>query len=122
VINSGALYIYNHTTSLILEVALTRLMLRGQHCIRYENVFMSYRSRQQENPTSPHSMFVIMASRTTDMQPLPHDKDCPQARLILREWVCDSHHPTSGNLPSYFIVSVSLQNSKLHKVNTESKI
>jgi hypothetical protein len=46
-----------------------------------------------------------------------HNRDSPQASLILRVWVRDSHHSTGGNLPSYFFVGESLQKSKLQKVN-----
>jgi hypothetical protein len=62
-----------------------------------------------------------MASRMIDMQPLPYDSDCPQVSLILRRRVRDSHHPTGGNLPSYQVVGAPVQNSKLHKINAESK-
>jgi hypothetical protein len=57
----------------------------------------------------------------TDMQSLPHDRNCPQASLILRERVQDSQHSVGGNLPSDLFVGASLQNSKLHKVDAESK-
>jgi hypothetical protein len=40
----------------------------------------------------------------------------------LKGRVWDSHHPVGGYLPSYLIVGVSLQNSKLYKVKVESKI
>jgi hypothetical protein len=56
-----------------------------------------------------------------NMQPLTHDRDCPQASLILRGWVLNSHHLAGGYLPSYLVIDVSLPNSKLHKVNAESK-
>jgi hypothetical protein len=64
---------------------------------------------------------VVVASCTTDMQPLPHDRDYPQASLILRGQVRDSHHPMRGNLSFYLVVGESLENSKLHKVNAENK-
>jgi hypothetical protein len=57
-----------------------------------------------------------VTSHTTDMQPLLYDRDCPQANLILRGRVQDSHHPTGGYLTSYLIIGASLQ-----KVNAESK-
>jgi hypothetical protein len=60
-----------------------------------------------------------MASHTTGMQPLPHDKDCPQANLVLRGWMQGSHHPVGGYF--YRAIGASLQNSKLHKVKVESK-
>jgi hypothetical protein len=62
-----------------------------------------------------------MTSRTIDTQSLLHDRDCPQANLILRGWVWGSHHPAGGYLPSYLVIGASLQNSKLYKVNAESK-
>jgi hypothetical protein len=55
------------------------------------------------------------------LQPLPHDRDCPQANPVLRGWVRDSHHPVGGYLPSYLDVGALLQKSKLQKVNAESK-
>jgi hypothetical protein len=35
----------------------------------------------------------------------------------LRGRVQGSHHPAGGYLPSYLFIDVSLQKSKLHKVN-----
>jgi hypothetical protein len=67
------------------------------------------RKRSQDIPRSSRPRCVIMISRTTDMQSLPHDRDCPQANLILRGQVRDSHHPTGGSLSSYHIVDASLQ-------------
>jgi hypothetical protein len=77
--------------------------------------------KPQDIPRSPHPRCAVVASRTIDMQPLLHDRDCPQANLILRAWVRDSHHPAGGNLPSFLFVGVSLQKSKLQKINIESK-
>jgi hypothetical protein len=71
------------------------------------------RKRPQYIPRSPRPRCTVVASRTTDTQPLPHDRDCPQANLILRGWIRDSHHPAGGYLPSYLIVGASLQESKL---------
>jgi hypothetical protein len=62
-----------------------------------------------------------MTSRMIGTQLLLYDRDCPQASLILRGRVRDSHQPVGGNLSSYLFVSVLLHNSKLHKVNEESK-
>jgi hypothetical protein len=62
----------------------------------------------QDIPRSPHPRCTVMATRTTDTQPLLHDMDNPQANLILRGWVRDSHHPTRGNLPSYLVVCALL--------------
>jgi hypothetical protein len=110
-----------HTSTLISQVVPTCLTLRGQRCIHYENVFTSCRRRSQDIPRSPRARCAVVASCMTDTQPLPHDRDCPQASLVLRGSVQDSHHPVGGNLPSYLCVGASLQNSKLHKVNVESK-
>jgi hypothetical protein len=59
---------------------------------------------------------AIVTSRMMDTQPLPHDRDCTQANLILRGHVRDSHHLAEVYLPSYLVVGALLQNSKLHKV------
>jgi hypothetical protein len=79
------------------------------------------RKRSQDIPRNSCPRCAVMASHTTDTQPLPHDRDCPQASLVLRGRVQDSHHPVGGYLPSYIVVGVSLQDSKLHKVKAESK-
>jgi hypothetical protein len=71
------------------------------------------RKRPQDILISPHPRCAVVTSHTTDTQPLPHDRDCPQARLILRGRVQDSHHLTGENLPSYLFVSVLLQKNKL---------
>jgi hypothetical protein len=98
-----------------------RLTLHGQRCIRYENIFMSYRRHPQDIIRSPHPRCAVMASHMADTQLMPHDMDCPQASLVLRGHVWDSHYPAGGNLPSYLFIGVSLHNSKLHKVNVEIK-
>jgi hypothetical protein len=60
---------------------------------------------------------VAFLMRSHDgLQPLPHDRDCPQANLILRGRVWDSHHPVGGYLPSNLVIGASLQ-----KVNAENK-
>jgi hypothetical protein len=69
--------------------------------------------RKWAQDISTRPRYAVMTSRTTDMQPLPHDRDCPQASLILRGRVQDSHHPTGGNLPSYLFIGASLQKRKL---------
>jgi hypothetical protein len=79
------------------------------------------RKRPQDIHRSPCPKCAVMASRTTDRQPVPHSRDCPQASLILRGRVWDSHHLTGGYLPSYRVIGASLQNSKLYKVKVESK-
>jgi hypothetical protein len=66
------------------------------------------RKRPQDIPRSPHPRCAVVASRTTDTQPLPHDRDYPQASLVLRGRVRNSHHPTGGKLPSYLFVSAPL--------------
>jgi hypothetical protein len=80
------------------------------------------RKRPQDILRSPHPRFMVVASRMTDMQPLPHDRDCPQANLILKGQVRDSHHPVEAYLPSYLVIVASLHKSMLHKVKTESEI
>jgi hypothetical protein len=113
--------IYNRTSPLITQVAAMRLTLHGQHSIRHMNVFMFCRRRPQDIPRSSCPRCAVMASRMIDTQPLLHDRDCPQASLVLRGRVQDSHHPVGGNLPSYLVVGALLQNSKMHKGNAESK-
>jgi hypothetical protein len=68
------------------------------------------RKRPQDIPSFPRPRCTVVASRTTNTQPLPLDRDCPQANLVLRGWVRDSFHSAEGYLPSYHIVGVSLQN------------
>jgi hypothetical protein len=75
------------------------------------------RKRLQDIPRSPCARCTVVASRMIDTQPLPHDRDCPQANLVLRGWVQDSYHPVRGYLPYYLVVGASLLNSKLYKVN-----
>jgi hypothetical protein len=70
-----------------------------QRCIRYENIFTSSRWRLQDIPRSPRPKCTVVVSHMTDTQPLPYDRDCPQASLLLRGWVQDSHHPVGGYLP-----------------------
>jgi hypothetical protein len=36
-----------------------------------------FRKRPQDISRPPHPRCVIVASRTIDTQPLPHDRDCP---------------------------------------------
>jgi hypothetical protein len=45
------------------------------------------RKRPQDIPRSLRPRCAVMASRTTDTHPLPHDRECPQASLILRGWI-----------------------------------
>jgi hypothetical protein len=79
------------------------------------------RKRPQDIPRSPRPSCTVVTNRTTDTQPLPHNTDCPQANLVLRGRVRDSHHLTGGYLPPYLFVGALLQKSKLSKVSTESK-
>jgi hypothetical protein len=60
---------------------------------------------------------MIVTSRTTDTQPLLHDRNYPQASLVLRGQIRDSHHLAGGYFPSYLGVGALLQKSKLQKVN-----
>jgi hypothetical protein len=110
-----------HISPLIPQVVLTHLTLRGQHCIYYENVFTSRGRGPRDILRSPHPRCVVMASRMTNIQPLSHDRGCPQASLVLREWVWDSYHLTGGYLPSNLYVGAPLYNSKLWRVNVENK-
>jgi hypothetical protein len=114
------MYIW-YTSPLILPVVPTCLTLRGQRCIHYKNVFTSCRRGLQDIPRPPRPRCAVVASCMIDMQPLPYNRDCPQASLILGGQVWDSHHPVGENLPSYIFIGASLQNSKLHKINTKSK-
>jgi hypothetical protein len=50
------------------------------------------RKKPKDIHRSPRPRCAVVVSRTIDTQPLPHDRDCPQARLVLRGWVRDSHH------------------------------
>jgi hypothetical protein len=77
--------------------------------------------RQQDIYRSPRPRCAVVVSHMIDTQPLPHDRDYLQASLILRGRVRDSHHLVGGYLLSYLFIGVSLQNTKLHKVNAESK-
>jgi hypothetical protein len=110
-----------HTSPVTPQVASTRLTLCGQRCIRYENIFTCYRRRPHDTLMSSCSRCAVVASHMIDTRPLPHDRDCPQASLVLRGRVQYSHHLTGGNLASYLFIGTPLQNSKLHKVNVESK-
>jgi hypothetical protein len=100
--------IYDHTSPLIPHVTHVRLMLHGQHCIHYMNIFTSCRRRPQEIPRSPHSRCMVMASCMIDMQSISHDMDSPEASLVLRGRVPDSHHPARGYLCSYLFIGVSV--------------
>jgi hypothetical protein len=57
-----------------------------------------------------------MTRRTMDTQPLPHDRECPQASLVLRERVQESHHSAGGYLHSYLGIGALLQ-----EINAECK-
>jgi hypothetical protein len=110
-------------------IYITTYLLSGTHAFNVAWIALHMlqecihvlRKWPQEIPRSPHPMCAVVTHCTIDTQPLPHDRDCPQASLILRGRVQDSHHPMGGYLLSYIVVSALLQNSKLHEVNTESK-
>jgi hypothetical protein len=40
--------------------------------------------------------YAVVTSRTMDTQSLPYDRDYPQASLVLRGRVWNSHHPVGG--------------------------
>jgi hypothetical protein len=63
------------------------------------------KKRPQDITRSPCPTCTFVTSRTTDMQPLPHNRDHPQANLILRGHVQDLHHPTRGYLPYHMCVA-----------------
>jgi hypothetical protein len=67
------------------------------------------RKRPQNIPRSPRPSCTVVTSPTTDTQPLPHDRDCTQANLILRGQVQDSHHSTGGYLPFRWCVIAEKQ-------------
>jgi hypothetical protein len=62
----------------------------------------------QDIPRSTRPRCAVVTSHMTDTQPLLPDRDCPQASLVLRGWVRDSHHPVGGYLTSYLFVGASL--------------
>jgi hypothetical protein len=67
------------------------------------------RKRPQDIPRSTHTRCAVVTSCTTDTKPLLHDRDYPQASLVLRGRVQDSHHPTGRYLPAYLGIGASLQ-------------
>jgi hypothetical protein len=71
------------------------------------------RKRPQDIPRTTRPMCAVVTSRTTDTQPLAHDRYCPQASLVLRGRVSDSHHLAGEYLPSYLGIGVLLQKSNL---------
>jgi hypothetical protein len=77
------------------------------HMLR-ERIHVS-RKRSQDIPRSPRPMCTVMTSHTMDTQPLQHDRDYPQANLVLRERVWDSYHLAGGYIPSYLFVGASLK-------------
>jgi hypothetical protein len=61
--------IHIHTSPLIPQVASTHLTLRGQHCIRYENVFTSWGS-DHKTSLGPHTLGArswLLAQRTHNL-------------------------------------------------------
>jgi hypothetical protein len=116
------IYIYMHTYFTTYPPSGVRVFNAARtvlHTLR--ECIHDVRKRPQDIFRSPRPRCAVVASRTADTQPLPYDRDCPQASLVLRGWVWDSHHPAEEYLPSYPVVGASLQNSKLHKINIESK-
>jgi hypothetical protein len=100
--------IHIHTSPLIPQVAPTRLTLCGQRFIHHNNIFMPCGSGHCTFP-SLYSPWVHGHDSSHDgLEPLPHDRDCPQANLALRQRVWDSHHPVGGYLPSSLGVGKSL--------------
>jgi hypothetical protein len=103
---------------------ITTYPLSGAHAFNTAQIVMHMlrerihvmRKRSQDISRFSCPRCTVVASRMTNTQPLPHDRDCSQASLVLRGWVWDSHHPMGGNLHSYLSVDASLQNNKLHKV------
>jgi hypothetical protein len=59
-------------------------------------------------PRSPHTIGARSSLIAQWTAALLHDRDCPQANLILRGRDQDSHHPTGGYLPSYLVIGASL--------------
>jgi hypothetical protein len=118
----STIYIYMHTYFTTYPPSGVRVFNAARtvlHTLR--ECIHDVRKRPQDIFRSPRPRCAVVASRTADTQPLPYDRDCPQASLVLRGRVWDSHHPTEEYLPSYPVVGASLQNSKLHKINIESK-
>jgi hypothetical protein len=58
------------------------------------------RKWQQDIPRSTRPRCAVVTNRTTETQPLPHDRNYPQASLVLRGRVQDSHHPAEEYLHS----------------------
>jgi hypothetical protein len=67
------------------------------------------RKRPQYIFRSPLPRCVVVIRHTTDMQPLPYDRDCRSGIHITR-WK-----------EIYLFIDASLQKSKLLKINVESK-
>jgi hypothetical protein len=85
------------------------------HMLREYNHVL--RKRPPDIPRSSHPRCAVVTNHTTDTQLLLHDRGCPQANLVLRGRVRDSHHLAGRYIPSYLFVGASLQKSKLEKVN-----
>jgi hypothetical protein len=75
----------------------------------------------RHSQVSSHPGYAVVTSHTTDIQPLPHDMDCPQVSLILRGRVQDSRYPGGRILTFLPHHRCIITESKLHKVNTETK-
>jgi hypothetical protein len=102
--NRYMIYITTYPPSGAYAFNITRTT---QHTLR-EHIYV-LRKRPQDIPRSPCPRCAVVTSRMTDTQPLPHDRGCPQANLVLRRRIRDSNHPAGGYLPSYLDVGASLQ-------------
>jgi hypothetical protein len=69
--------IYPSNKARIFNAAWTMLHTSREH-------IHVLRKRPQNIPRSPCPKCAVVASRTIDAQPPLHDRDCPQANLILR--------------------------------------
>jgi hypothetical protein len=96
------IYIITYPSSGARALNAARIVL---HTLR-ERIHV-LRKRPQDIPRSPHPRCAVVTSHTIDTQHLLHDRDCPQASLVLRGRIRDSHHPAKGNLHSYLFVGVS---------------
>jgi hypothetical protein len=102
------IYIYTHTSPLIPSSGARTFNAARIALYMWQECIHVLQKRPQNIPRPPYPRCVGVASRMTDTQPLPHDRDYHQESLILRGWVQDSHHPVGGHLPSYLVVGASL--------------
>jgi hypothetical protein len=97
-------YIITYPLTSARAINATRIVL---HTLR-ERIHI-LRERPQDIPRSPLPRWAVTTSQTMDMESLPHDRNCPQANLVLRGQVRDSHHPTGGSSPYYLVIGALLQ-------------